>query len=428
VRENPVISIENISKVYKLYHTPQDRLKEALHPFRRQYHKDFFALKDINFALYKGDALGIVGGNGSGKSTLLKIISGVLTPTSGKLEVNGKISALIELGTGFNPEFTGLENVYFKSSLLGFNRTEVNKVIDDIINFADIGEYINQPVKTYSSGMFVRLAFAVAINLKPDILILDEVMSVGDIRFAQKAMRRMEQLLENSKALIYVSHDTQSVINYCNKAIWLKNGTIEAIGEPKEIVEKYLIYSLDSEHYEKSITKDIENNKIKTNVNEFQGIEFTKVISKDEIKKNKSEITEYALCHKTTNDKVVFAKPNDELSLYLKFSIFKKLSKPIIGFSLKNDKGNPLFAENTYDYDSETLPLESGEYVTKFDFNVPNFRSGRYLIDVAVVDGEITDYSQEHYIFDAIILDVFNNSKKQYGQLILDIEIETFKL
>lgn len=425
MKNDTVIKLENISKLYKLYSSPQDRLIEALHPFRKKFHKDFYALQNINLELYKGDSLGIVGSNGAGKSTLLKIISGVLTPTTGNLEVNGKISALIELGTGFNPEFTGIENVYFKSSLLGFTRSEVDKVIDSIIEFADIGDYIHQPVKTYSSGMFVRLAFAVAVNLKPDILILDEIMSVGDIRFAQKAIRKMKQLVQNSKALIYVTHDTQSIINYCNKAIWIKNGIIEAAGEPKEVVEKYTIYSLDRDYYEK------ENSKIsdETAQKAFNDdVVFEKITAQEQILKKKAEITGYALYKNNPRKKLMFANYNDKIELYLKFIIKKRLEKPILGFTLKNEKGEPIFADNDYDFNNDTKPISPGTYITKFEFDMPNLRSGRYLIDIAIVNGVITEYTQEHYIFDAIVLHMVNDSKRQFAQLVEEAKINTYRI
>ena len=204
--EEVVIKIENLSKVYKLYNSPVDRLKESLHPLRKQYHHDFYALNNVSFEIKKSESVGIIGKNGSGKSTLLKILTGVLTPTSGTVKVNGKVSALLELGAGFNPELSGIENVYFNGMLMGYTREDMAERLDEILSFADIGNFVHQPVKTYSSGMFVRLAFAVAINVDPDILIVDEALAVGDIKFQRKCFLKIEELRKSNKSILFVSH------------------------------------------------------------------------------------------------------------------------------------------------------------------------------------------------------------------------------
>jgi len=224
--DNIAIKVENLSKVYKLYNSPVDRLKESLHPLRRTYHHDFYALNDISFEIKKGESVGIIGKNGSGKSTLLKTITGVLTPTSGTVQVNGKISALLELGAGFNPELTGLENVYFNGMLMGYTRDEMDERLDDILTFADIGEFVYQPVKTYSSGMFVRLAFAVAVNVDPDILIIDEALSVGDLRFQKKCKVKMDGFKESGKTIVIVSHSMADVRAMCSTGIYLQQGSM----------------------------------------------------------------------------------------------------------------------------------------------------------------------------------------------------------
>ena len=218
------IEVENLSKVYKLYDKPSDRLKEALSPVKKCYHKDFYALKDLSFKIKPGETVGFVGKNGSGKSTLLKILTEVLTPSEGSLKINGKVSALLELGAGFNGEYTGMENIFLNGTILGFSHEEMEKRVDDIVKFADIGEYINQPVKTYSSGMFVRLAFAVAINVEPDILIVDEALAVGDVRFQLKCMDKFLEFKEKGITILYVSHDVNSIKRFCNRAIWINEG------------------------------------------------------------------------------------------------------------------------------------------------------------------------------------------------------------
>lgn len=233
------ISVQNLTKIYKLYNSPKDRLKEALHPLRKKYHHDFYALNNVSFEVKKGETVGIVGRNGSGKSTLLKVITGVLTPSSGSVSVNGKISALLELGAGFNPELTGIENVYFNGTLMGFNKKDMDAKIDDILSFADIGEFVYQPVKTYSSGMFVRLAFAVQALIEPDILIVDEALAVGDSLFQKRCYQKMEELIQKGTTLLFVSHDQESVRTLTNHAVLLKDGLKYAEGKSSEVVLEY---------------------------------------------------------------------------------------------------------------------------------------------------------------------------------------------
>lgn len=234
-----IIDIKHLSKVYHLYDRPVDRLKEVLSLSRRCFHRDHHALNDISLRIQKGDSVGIVGKNGSGKSTLLKIIAGVLSPTGGEVAIRGKISALLELGAGFNPEYTGLENIYLNGTMMGYSRGEMAKKVKDIIAFADIGDYIYQPVKTYSSGMFARLAFAVSISVEPDILIVDEVLSVGDARFQVKCIDKMKELKTMGTTILFVSHATEQIKRFCNKAIWMQDGEIRQLGEAGETVDLY---------------------------------------------------------------------------------------------------------------------------------------------------------------------------------------------
>lgn len=234
-----IIEISNIVKSYKLYDKPADRFKEAIHPFKKIYHREFVALNGISFSVERGDAIGILGRNGSGKSTLLKIITGVLTPTSGVVDIKGRISAILELGAGFNPEYTGRENIYLNGLMMGYSREKMESKIDSVIDFADIGDFIDQPVKLYSSGMFARLAFAVSINVEPDILIVDEALAVGDTRFQTKCIDKMKELKKNGTTILFVSHASEQVKRFCNKAVWIKNGQLEAQGDSSEIVDLY---------------------------------------------------------------------------------------------------------------------------------------------------------------------------------------------
>ena len=233
------IKANHLTKIYRIYERELDRLKETFHPFHKRYSKDFYALNDVSFEIRRGENVGLVGKNGAGKSTLLKIITGVLTPTNGTLEVNGRIASLLELGAGFNPEMTGVENIYMNGLLVGHSRDTMDAKIDDIIAFADIGEFINQPVKTYSSGMFARVAFAVNAFVEPDILIVDEALSVGDAFFQSKCMDKMRSMIQGGVTVIFVSHDTFAVKNLCERAFLMKSGKILMDAPAKEVVEVY---------------------------------------------------------------------------------------------------------------------------------------------------------------------------------------------
>lgn len=233
------ISVQNVSKIYKLYDSPVDRLKESLHPLRKKYHRDFYALRDVSFDIKRGESFGIVGKNGSGKSTLLKIITSVLTPSTGSVKVDGKISALLELGTGFNPELTGIENVFFNGTLMGYTREQMEEKLDGILSFADIGAFAHQPVKTYSNGMFIRLAFAVAVIVEPDILVVDEALSVGDVFFQQKCYAKIREIISTGTTCLFVSHDTTAVTNLCDRVLLLDNGFVDFMGAPEEGVSRY---------------------------------------------------------------------------------------------------------------------------------------------------------------------------------------------
>lgn len=238
--DNAIIKVEGVSKVYKLYNKPIDRLKESFSITGKKYHKAFYALKDVNFKIKKGETVGIIGKNGSGKSTLLKIITSIISETSGKVEVEGRISAIIELGAGFNPEYSGIQNIYLNGIMMGLTKEQIDLKLDEIIKFADIGDFIKQPVKTYSSGMYARLAFSVAINVDPDILIVDEALSVGDMSFQHKCMNKMNSLKENGLTIIFVSHDPHAIKSLCTRCIYLSDGGIKAIGNAGEIVDFYL--------------------------------------------------------------------------------------------------------------------------------------------------------------------------------------------
>lgn len=286
MQEHNAIQLTGISKKYNLYKSKKDRLKEALNPLGRSYHRDFFAVKNIDLAVRKGEILGIVGKNGSGKSTLLKLISGVLSPTGGTVETQGSVVALLELGSGMNPEYTGYENIYFYSAILGYNRQQTDDCVDDIIAFADIGEFIYQPVKTYSSGMRARLAFAVSVNVKPDILILDEVLAVGDELFRRKCHARMQEFFEGGKTVIYVAHSVPSINELCTRAILLDRGEIILDGPTKFVTGNYQKLLFAQEDRAAFVRQDI----IKLNGREDLKKAVYEAILKDE--NEKTSVTE----------------------------------------------------------------------------------------------------------------------------------------
>jgi len=266
---NIAVSVKDLSKSFRMYSFPAERLKEFLHPFGKKYHRKFWALKDINFEIPKGTTFGIIGQNGSGKSTLLQIITGILQPTTGSVQVNGRVSALLELGAGFNPGFTGRENVYMNGAIMGLSRDEIDKRFEEIAVFADIGDFIDQPVKTYSSGMYVRLAFSVAINVDPDILVVDEVLAVGDMFFKSKCVEKIKQMIEKGITLVFVSHDSEAVKSLCKKSILLNKGELIDYGESSKVVEKYFSLKVQSEQY-------VINNKIKNKVSSESEAELSK--------------------------------------------------------------------------------------------------------------------------------------------------------
>ena len=239
ISSDNAIEVLKLSKAYKIYDNNKDRVKEILPFFKESYHRDFYAVNNVSFSIKKGEIVGIIGKNGSGKSTILKLITGVLTPTDGVVNVNGKISALLELGTGFNPEMTGIENIYLNGSIVGFSKREIDKKVSDILDFADIGDFIYQPVKSYSSGMFVRLAFAVAINIQPDILIVDEALAVGDMQFQMKCMSYMKRLFESGATVLLVSHDLASIKSLCTRAIYMDKGKVIKDGPSGDVVNFY---------------------------------------------------------------------------------------------------------------------------------------------------------------------------------------------
>lgn len=442
------IKVSNVVKIYKLYDKPTLRIKEALSISKKQYHKDFLALNDISFEIKKGEMLGIIGKNGAGKSTILKIITGVLTPTSGKVEINGKISALLELGAGFNPEYTGIENIYLNGTMIGFTREEMNNKIDDIISFADIGDFINQPVKTYSSGMFARLAFAVAINVEPDILIVDEALSVGDVFFQAKCYKKLEDLKNMGKTILFVTHDMGSVMKYCNRAIIFNHGSIVAEGDPPamiDIYKKILVGQFDTTEKENDTA---DNLSVQGDVDDLINKETpTEMMDSAREKKNQDSKNwkDYMLINPNSQiygDKraeiVDFGIFDDEdeitntiykfkqFSIKMKIHFNERIENPIFAFSIKDIKGTEITGTNTIIEKVDTDVVEKRQTVTiQFKQNMI-LQDGQYLLllgctgferDNLVVYNRLYDICCINVISDKTTVGYFDmNSKVTYNK------------
>lgn len=376
-----VIEIKNISKIYNLYNKPSDRLKEALFS-RKSRHTEFAALNDVSFNVNKGEILGIIGKNGSGKSTILKIITSVLTPTSGECIVKGKIAALLELGAGFNMEYTGIENIYLNGQMIGFSKDEMDKKLQDIIDFADIGEHIYQPVKTYSSGMFARLAFSVAISVDPDILIVDEALSVGDVFFQNKCYRRFEEFRERGKTILFVTHDMGSVIRYCNRCVLLNAGKKVAEGKPQEMVDLYkrIMVGQWNENEESSEeASSIQSSNVKNDQ-----------LWKDQISTNpdvevygdgRADIIDFGI-FSDTGDIGNNVYKGDYYSVKMKVRINEDNLNPIFAFKLRDIKGTELTGTNTMLEDIDTSQCKKGDIVTITFRQKQYLQPGQYLVSL----------------------------------------------
>ena len=377
-----VIEIKNISKIYNLYNKPSDRLKEALFS-RKSRHTEFAALNDVSFNVNKGEILGIIGKNGSGKSTILKIITNVLTPTSGECIVKGKIAALLELGAGFNMEYTGIENIYLNGQMIGFSKEEMDKKIQDIIDFADIGEHIYQPVKTYSSGMFARLAFSVAISVDPDILIVDEALSVGDVFFQNKCYRRFEEFRERGKTILFVTHDMGSVIRYCNRCVLLNAGKKVAEGNPQEMVDLYKRIMVGQWNENEEKEADSSSTVKASNVKKDQ-------LWKEQISTNpdmevygdgRADIIDFGI-FSDTGDIGNNVYKGDYYSVKMKVRINEDNLNPIFAFKLRDVKGTELTGTNTMLEDIDTSQCEKGDIVTITFRQKQYLQPGQYLVSL----------------------------------------------
>ena len=432
------ITVKDVTKIYKLYDKPIDRLKEALNPFHKEYHKKFYALNNLSFEVKKGETVGIIGTNGSGKSTILKIITGVLTPTTGEVEVNGVISALLELGAGFNMDYTGIENIYMNGTMMGFSKKEMDAKLQEILDFADIGDFVYQPVKTYSSGMFVRLAFALAINVEPEILIVDEALSVGDVFFQSKCYRRMEEIRQKGTTILMVTHDMGSIIKYCDKVVLLNKGNFVAEGAPGHMVDLYKkILAGQMEGLE--VAKDVDSDFSGENAEKEQKEKTYQLphgkLMKDSLTIN-SNRTEYGDGRAEIYDLGLFDQRGNLTNLLLKgeeFTIKEKIrfaapiQSPIFTYTIKDKKGTDLTGTNTMFEGTDIKPVKAGdEYEVSFTQKM-TLQGGEYLLSMSCTGFEQGEHTVYHRLYDVANITVISN-KNTVGVYDMESAVQAVKI
>ena len=408
--ENEIaIRVDQLTKIYKLYDRPRDRLFESLGLSRKPLSREHYALREVSFDVRRGETVGIIGTNGSGKSTILKIITGVLSPTGGTVEVNGRISALLELGAGFNMEYTGMENIYLNGTMIGFSKEEIDRRLQDILEFADIGEFIDQPVKTYSSGMFVRLAFAVAINIDPEILIEDEALSVGDVFFQSKCYRKFEEFKAMGKTIVFVSHDLSSISKYCDRVVLLNQGVKLTEGAPKQMVDLYkklLVGQLDLETLQarsvQTAGEDEGGNAqawtpafpVNENVNEYGDriAQITGFNILDEDGRSTNTIDKGAVC--TIQMRVLF---------------HQRVADPIYAFTITNLKGTDITGTNSLFEKASVRAKEAGE-VQEISFTQRmDMQGGEYMLSLGCTGYDGTDFVVHHRLYEVCNITVISD-------------------
>jgi len=413
------ISVKGVEKIYKLYDKPSDRVREALGLTRKARHKKHYALNGIDMEIRQGECVGIIGTNGSGKSTILKIITGVLSPSKGEVEVNGRISALLELGAGFNMEYNGIENVYLNGMMIGFSEKEIDERLQDILDFADIGDYVYQPVKTYSSGMFVRLAFAVAINIEPEILIVDEALSVGDVFFQAKCYHKFEEFKEMGKTIVFVSHDLSSISKYCDRVVLLNRGVKLGEGSPKEMIDTYkqvLVgqYEIpdEAEHegllHDKDIREKVSENARKRKAEKKKNAEQGVNPELLEYGSKKAQISEYWLTDESGRKTTAIIK-GQEYTIRMKVAFEEDCPAPIFAFTVKNIKGTEITGTNTMVEKAFLEPVKAGS-VKEISFTQHmNLQGGEYLLSLGVTGYEGDDFTVYHRLYDVLNMTVVSD-------------------
>lgn len=430
------IRVNGLGKCYQIYGRPEDRLKQSVLPRVKRllgkpwsdYYREFWALHDVSFEVARGETVGIIGRNGSGKSTLLQIICGTLTPTHGEVETNGRVAALLELGSGFNPEFTGRENVYLNARVLGLSQDEIAARFDAIEAFADIGDFIDQPVKTYSSGMYVRLAFAVIAHVEADILVIDEALAVGDVFFTQKCMRFLRSFMEQG-TVVFVSHNTASVQSLCNRAVWLERGDVKFIGSAKEATERYLaaLYGSENASGVTSVNvcaesdSDVEPEPRDMRLDFLNCTQFRNDIEifafdpgAAAFGAGQGKITKVRLIDRAGRP-LTWMVGGEDVVLEVECTALSEIHSPIVGFFVKDRLGQNIFGDNTYlTYRDAPLSIDVGERISaQFDFRLPILPAGDYTVAVAFAEGTQKEHVQHHWIHDALAIKSHSSSRTQ---------------
>lgn len=450
IGDDVAIRVQGLGKCFEIYESPRDRLKQFVLPRLNRllgrppvaYFREFWALKDVSFEIKRGETIGIVGRNGSGKSTLLQIICGTLSPTQGTVETHGRIAALLELGSGFNPEFSGRDNVYLNAALLGLTRDQIDERFDAIADFADIGDFIEQPVKTYSSGMYVRLAFAVIAHVDADVLVVDEALSVGDAVFTQKCMRFIRNFQKRG-TLIFVSHDIGSVQNLCESAIWLGQGKVRQRGASRVVSEAYLQHTLQ-EVYGDSIRLESTGEQSSKDFNtppakrvKEAAVDYEAQLSVDDNLNAASgwttgaaKVIDVSLENMSGESQVLF-EGGERVRMRIRAKAYQRLASPILGFLVKDRLGQDLFGENTLPASAVKLrEVDAGqEFMAEFVFSLPMMPNGQYMVMASVADGDLYSNTQHHYMHDALIINV-SSSKVRWGLVGIPFEriaLEVFK-
>ncbi len=402
----PAIEVKDLVKIYKLYDRPKDRIREAFGFGKNKSHKLHYALNGVNMSIHRGETVGIIGTNGSGKSTILKIITGVLNPTSGEVHVDGRISALLELGAGFNMEYNGIENVYLNGTMMGFSEKEIDRKLPEILEFADIGDYVNQPVKTYSSGMFVRLAFAVAINIEPEILIVDEALSVGDVFFQAKCYHKFEEFKKLGKTIVFVSHDLSSISKYCDRVFLLNQGNLLGEGTPKAMIDAYKRVLVGQYEVPEQDEENLLNDEQLQQVAEraAQGVNPDAL----EYGTRQAEIIEYYV-EDDRGVRTTAVLKDSEFTLHMKVKFYDHVPAPIFAFSFKNVIGTEITGTNSM---IEKAFLESAEpgQVKEITFTQRmSLQGGEYLVSLGVTGYNKDTFEVYHRLYDVLNLTVVSD-------------------
>ncbi len=409
--EIPAIEVKDVVKIYKLYDKPRDRMKEAFGFGRKQSHRLHYALNGVSLNIYKGETVGIIGTNGSGKSTILKIITGVLNPTSGEVIVDGRISALLELGAGFNQEYNGIENIYLNGTMMGFSEKEIDEKLPEILAFADIGDYVQQPVKTYSSGMFVRLAFAVAINIEPEILIVDEALSVGDVFFQAKCYHKFEEFKKLGKTIVFVSHDLSSVSKYCDRVFLLNKGVLLGEGKPKEMIDAYKRVLVGQyEEPDRQEDRLLDDGELRQAAAKSTRSAVSAGVNPGALEygTGQAKITEYYV----TDDRGVRTTAlikGSEFTLHMQVEFAEAIPAPIFAFSLKNAIGTEITGTNSMIEKAFLESVRPGQKKAITFTQRMNLQGGEYLISLGVTGYNGDTFEVYHRLYDVLNITVVSD-------------------